>query len=125
MELGHLPVIDWDEATRLAGNNTNFAEEIITLLLKGIASDIQAIKKAFHSQDAEQFLFKVHKLHGAVCYCGMPRLKTILARLESDLKNNIMGSSAEYLAQLDSEVKLLLERYSHLILKDRKGIKLK
>lgn len=121
MELGNLPVVDWDLATKLAGNKLEYAEEIMSFLMKNIQTDVKDIKNSFKSKKSDQFLYKIHKLHGAVCYTGLPRLKTILSQLETDLKNNIMESSPSYLAQLDSEVSLLLERYSHLLLKDRNG----
>lgn len=121
MELGQLPVIDWDLATKLAGNKVELAEEILVLLMRNLRQDLKDIKKEYKSRKYDELLRKVHKLHGALCYCGLPRLKLVITQLETDLKNNIMVNSQSHLEQLDKEVDLLLERYSHLILKGRNG----
>jgi len=111
MNLVGLPVIDWDQATKLVGNKRELAEEILTLLIKNLPNDISMIKKLHQEQHFFPMLSQVHKLHGALCYCGLPRLKTIVAYLETELKNNIMDSLPSRLNQLDTEVKLLLECY--------------
>src|SRR5689334_17053969 len=114
MELGQLPVIDWDLAAKLAGNKLEVAEEILALLISNLKDDIRSIKIAAMAKNYSELLRKVHKLHGAICYCGLPRLKTVIAQLETNLKNNIMDNSLPLLGQLEKEVNLLLERYSHL-----------
>src|SRR5690242_2970707 len=111
MDLGQLPVIDWDLATKLAGNKVEIAEEILTLLMKNLREDLKAIKRDYDAQKYVETLRKVHKLHGAICYCGLPRIKRVITQLESDLKNNIIDSSHLHLNQLDREVDLLLERF--------------
>ncbi|VVC75712.1 Signal transduction histidine-protein kinase BarA [Aquicella siphonis] len=112
MDLGNLPVIDWEQGIRLAGNKRDLAEEMLALLMKGLPQDITAINNAFHAQNYSELLRLVHKLHGALCYCGLPRLKTIAGCLETQLKNNIMDSLPSLIKQLDSEVALLLGRNS-------------
>jgi two-component system sensor histidine kinase BarA len=113
MQLGNFPVIDWEQAVKLAGNKKEFAEEMLTLLTKNLDHDMAAIKKTYFMQNYVEMLRLVHKLHGALCYCGLPRLKTIIAKLETALKNNIIDSLPHMIDTLDLEVKLLLEHYSH------------
>lgn len=121
MELGQLPVIDWELATKVAGNKVEIAEEILAFLMRNLREDIHAIKKEHRLEHFDEVLSKVHKLHGAICYSGLPRLKIVIAQLETDLKNNIMESSHLHLEQLYSEIDLLLERYSHLKNQSRNG----
>lgn len=102
-----MPVIDWELSLKLAGNNRDLARDMLTLIYQQLPDDIAQIKALHHEQNTPQLIHHVHKLHGALCYCGLPRLKLLIAHLESDLKNHIMDSSLPLLGQLDIEVSLL------------------
>jgi len=108
MDLEKLPVIDWDLAAKRAGNK-KIAEEILFLLLKRLPKDLAEILTAYRNKDYEELFFHVHKLHGAVAYCGLPRLKSVISSLETNLKNHIMDSLPSILEQLETEVHLLLK----------------
>jgi len=84
----NLPIIDWDLALKLSGNNKKTAKEIFVLLLQTIPQEMQHIKNAKKENDKKALLCYIHKLHGAICYCGVPRLKYIIAQLETALKAN-------------------------------------
>src|SRR5580658_3248260 len=112
MELDHLPIIDWEQAVKVAGNNRALAEEMLNLLTRTLPSDLASIKQHHQDRHFPEMLRRVHKLHGALCYCGTPRLKMVVARLETALKKDIMDGSASLLAQLETEVNALLEHYS-------------
>ena len=111
MDLRHLPVIDWDQATQLTGNKKEFAVEVLDILLQQLPNDLSAINKAYESKNLHELLKIVHKLHGALCYTGLPRVKSLISRLETELKSNIMDNLSSLIEQLNLEVKLLLERY--------------
>lgn len=111
MELNHLPIIDWNLATKIAGNKKEIAEEILEMFIKNLPKDIKAIKQLYLAQKYSELSQQVHKLHGTICYCGLPRLKTVVARLETDLRNNIMCNLPSLFDRLDVEVNLLLEQY--------------
>ena len=57
----------------------------------------QALQQALQDDNAQQVLQLVHKLHGACCYTGVPRLKSLAELLETQLKQ---GKS---LAELEPE----------------------
>ena len=107
-DLDQLPIIDWQLATRLAYNKKEVAQELLGLFTKNLSDEIAQIKASYVDQKYIDLLQKIHKLHGAICYCGVPRLKSVVARLETDLKNNIMLDLPYLFSQLDIEVKLLL-----------------
>jgi two-component system, NarL family, sensor histidine kinase BarA len=112
MDNENLPVIDWEQSIKLAGNKRELANDILVLLIKDLPDDTSAINASYKAQNYQEMLRQVHKLHGALCYCGLPRLKTVVSRLETELKNNIMDSLPPLIETLDNEVTLLLERYS-------------
>ncbi len=110
MEFNHLPVIDWELATKLAGNKKEYAEEMLGLLIKSLPEDRLAINQCYLTEKYVELLQRAHKLHGALCYCGLPRLKAVVRQLETELKNNIMDNLPSLLDQLNLEINLLLER---------------
>jgi two-component system sensor histidine kinase BarA len=104
--------IDWELATKLAGNKREIAEEILTMLLKTLRHDIDTINQSYQQQQYLLMCKQLHKLHGALCYCGLPRLKKLVAQLESDIKNNMMDDLPEMVDALNAEVENLLSSTS-------------
>lgn len=113
MELTHLPIIDWEQSKKLAGNKNDLAKDMLELLISSLAEEWEAINQAYKIKDYPTLHKHVHKLHGALCYCGLPRLKALVSKLETAIKNNIMVGLPPLLAQLDTEINLLLEHYTH------------
>ena len=108
------PVIDLPLGIKLAGGNQALALDMLAMLSRDLPENLSNIKQLAKNTEYSALKDAVHKLHGAACYCGTPRLKSLLFRLESDLKNHIMESLPSLLNQLDIEVTLLLEQHSHL-----------
>jgi len=109
--LENLLSIDWELGKQLAGNKINLAADLLDLLMKTLPEDLFTIKSLYTAQSYKELLKEVHKLHGALSYCGVPRLKSVIACLETNLKNNIMVDLAFLFSQLDIEVNNLLEHY--------------
>lgn len=124
MDLSHLPIIDWALGERRAGSK-DYAEEIMSLLKERLPEDLTEIHAAHQCKDYDQLLFHVHKLHGAIAYCGLPRLKIIIASLETNLKSHIMDNLSSQLEQLDNEANLFLKedfsRQPHEVEADKNG----
>jgi|SRR5579862_8308847 len=114
IQLQHLPIIDWELGSKLVGGKKEIAKEMIDILVKSLPIEIKAIKQLQSDKNHIKLIACVHKLHGAVSYCGTPRLKIVVAALETNLKNNIMVSSS-LLNQLDIEVNLLLDQHAQNI----------
>ena len=88
------------------------ARDILALLERDLPDEMQTIHQQHQAKKYDELLKTVHKLHGAVCYAGTPRLKTVLAALETQLKTHIMDGSSSLLDLLDTEVSRLLEQIS-------------
>lgn len=112
MEINNLPIIDWDAVTKLVGQ-PELAQNMVDTLVHRLSSDIVTIKALYQQKKHEELWQQVHKLHGALCYCGLPRLKYLVGQLESDLKKHIMNRLPSLFDQLDQEVALLLQHYAH------------
>jgi len=111
IKLHHLPIIDWKLSMKLAGNKQEIAEEILHQFIKSLPSSLATLKQLHKTTDYIELQKQVHKLHGALCYCGTPRLKILITHLETTLKNNIIDSLPSLLDQLDTEVNLLLQHH--------------
>lgn len=111
LELENLPIIDWKLAIKLAGNQKALATDIHNMLMSNLHADLTAIKQLHQSKNYADLLLQIHKLHGALCYCGLPRLKAIVACLENELKNKNTTHLCTLINRLDNETNLLLEHY--------------
>lgn len=120
MELKHLPIIDWEAGQRLAGGKLELAEELLDFFINSLPAEFRVIQALFQDKNYPELTYHVHKLHGAVCYLGLPRLKAASAQLESGIKSHIMSSLPLFFDQFDAEVKLLLGEYSLLKTKAEK-----
>lgn len=109
MDLEQLPVIDWEQGRKAVGNRPELAKEFLLHIVKTLKQDLALINQTYAEHKLEQLLFQIHKLHGALCYCGLPRLKKTTAQLETDLKSNIMINLPSLLNQLNAETHLLLK----------------
>lgn len=109
MEPNDLPVIDWQKAIKLANNKRELAEEMLDLLVQELPSDRDAIKLFFKTKQYKKLLQQVHKLHGALCYSGLTRLKNVIASLEKQLKNNQTDNLNSLVKQVDDEIQLVLD----------------
>ena len=115
LELSSLPIIDWELAIKVAGNNKELAQDLLTLLCKTLNSEVTAIDHAYAEKQGSELLRLVHKLHGGVSYCGLPRLKKVLATLETTLKRNGEEKEVPPLLQL-------LKAECTLVLSEQQGL---
>jgi two-component system sensor histidine kinase BarA len=82
------------------------------MLIGSLASDISAINASYHTKNYREMGKQLHKLHGALCYCGLPRLKNLVAKLETDIKHNSKDTLPALVETLNKEVNLLIQHYS-------------
>lgn len=113
MSFDQLASINWQESLRLAGNNPHLANDLMARLIQTLPHESQTIRTLLKEQKIPDLIRHVHKIRGGLAYTGLTRLKAITSTLESDLKNNIMGSLASLISQFDNEVCLLLDHVTH------------
>lgn len=107
---GRTPVIDWKLCVKLANNKVAVAQEILLFVIQHLPTDLEEIKQAQEKADYVELLRCVHKLHGALCYSGMPRLKNAVADLETVLKQDPFDDSRlrELSGHLEREAQAVL-----------------
>jgi len=84
----NLSVLDADEGLRLAAGKPDLAADMLNMLLAGLPGDRQAIRQARESGERNSLIERVHRLHGATRYCGVPQLRAACQRSETLLKQN-------------------------------------
>jgi len=100
--------IDWHLGEKLAGGQKQLAEEMLKLLVTGLPADQLQVNQAFMAKDWEALRDHVHRLHGACCYCGVPRLKLAAKDLEIALSENQTSRIKEKLKDLNKEIEQVL-----------------
>ena len=83
-----LDVLDNEEGLRLAAGKPDLAADMLAMLLASLESDREAIRTARETDDHAGLIERVHRLHGATRYCGVPQLRAACQRSETLLKQN-------------------------------------
>ena len=79
-------LVNWNEALERASGKQALVKDMLTMLVDSLEATRTALDQAVQQDDAQQVLQLVHKLHGACCYTGVPRLKNLAELLETQLK---------------------------------------
>lgn len=116
-ELESSQIIDWPLALKRAGNKEELAKEMLKGLVQSLPETKQNISEALISQDVELLKVHIHKLNGACCYSGVPKLGRITHQIETDLKNNVSIDDLEpeffeFFEHLDNVLSQAVEHFS-------------
>ncbi|WP_296247665.1 response regulator [Pseudomonas sp. UBA4194] len=109
LEGSALQVLDPAEGLRLAAGKADLAADMLAMLLASLEGDRAAIGAARAAQDHNALIERVHRLHGATRYCGVPQLRAACLRSETLLKQNDPGALAA-LDELDEAIVRLEEQ---------------
>ncbi|MCQ4275263.1 response regulator [Stutzerimonas degradans] len=100
------PVLDEEEGLRLAAGKADLAGELLSMLLGSLDADRVAIRQARQAGDRQRQIERVHRLHGATRYCGVPQLRNACLQSETLLKQNSPAAEAA-LDELDAAIERL------------------
>ncbi|WP_372760741.1 two-component sensor histidine kinase BarA [Pseudoalteromonas sp.] len=102
--------LDWTLALQHAGGKNELAVEMLNMLLHSVPETLKLLAQAIDSNDCQQVLSIIHKFHGACCYTGVPKLKSLAETIETALKKKCELSNIEpELFELQDELKSLLK----------------
>lgn len=79
-------IFDWQLALQRSANNKELAIEMLNMLIDSLPETIAALQNNIHNQDVTSLSSLVHKLNGACCYLGLPRLERIINHIETQIK---------------------------------------
>ncbi len=104
-----LSVLDAEEGLRLAAGKADLAADMLSMLLAGLPADRQAIRQAREAGERSALIERVHRLHGATRYCGVPQLRAACQHSETLLKQDDPAAQAA-LDELDAAIGRLSEQ---------------
>ena len=100
-------ILDPAEGLHLAAGKADLAAEMFGMLLDSLPDDRQIIQQARANQAHDTLLERVHRLHGATRYCGVPQLRAACQHSETLLKQHSPAAAAA-LDELDTAIAQLL-----------------
>jgi two-component system sensor histidine kinase BarA len=91
-----------------SSKDSKLAGEIIGLLIKELPTFKHSIQLSQRQKNYETMYQHVHKLHGALSYCDSPHIKSLIQKIEQDLKLNRYQT-------IDSDIDNLFNKLDELI----------
>lgn len=105
-------VFDAHTALRCASRKLDLAEDMFTMLLDSMSKDMEVAMEAWEEENLDLLLEKVHRIHGATRYCGVPCLRSTLERFETSLKSGNSGDYPALMRQLTEDA-ATLQNWAH------------
>ncbi|MFI8481527.1 response regulator [Pseudomonas sp. NPDC078700] len=107
IDLNQISTLDAEEGLRLAAGKADLAADMLNMLLAGLPTDLHAIRQARESANHILLIERVHRLHGATRYCGVPQLRATCLRSETLLKQDD-PTAKNALDQLETAIERLM-----------------
>jgi len=82
--------IDWELGIKLAGGRMELAKEFFEKLIAILPAEKQKINNDYEKRHWKALRDHVHKLHGACCYCGVPKLRHCVQKLETAVASRVL-----------------------------------
>lgn len=80
--------IDWKLCVQKVSGNQALAAQFLDEFIAELKLNRQEFLELFSKKNKKSIEDLAHKLHGACCFCGVPKLQTEVARMESLARNN-------------------------------------
>ncbi|MBT1451621.1 response regulator [Glaciecola sp. XM2] len=103
--------IDWELALSRSNHNVELAMSFMNEFVEQLPEHLNAIEAAFKDDDDTALLGSVHKLHGACCYTGVPRLQAMCKSIEEGLKSAASPKQQVSIEDLLTELRLLVDEW--------------
>jgi len=102
-----VPIFDRALSLKRANNRSDLTAELFGLLVDSLPDDQSSM--AACKLDHAALGARAHKLHGAVRFCGVPRLEAALASLEQSIKSGDEQDVPAHYRSVDTEITALLD----------------
>ena len=106
-----LPVLDPAEGLLLAAGKADLAQEMLNMLIESLPADRLSIQQAYQQNERTLLIERVHRLHGATRYCGVPQLRAACQQAETLLKQNA-PQVEQAISALDQAIAALLRHHA-------------
>jgi HPt (histidine-containing phosphotransfer) domain-containing protein len=82
VDVTQYPGVDWNLCLELTADNEALAKDLLNMFVASLPADFSLLETAYADHDYAALKDQAHKLHGALCYCGIPKMKTAMIGLE-------------------------------------------
>lgn len=96
--------IDWELALQRSYGNKDSAISFLDTFVDRLREHADEIESGWQQQRVDLVLASIHKLHGACCYTGVPRLQEYCNDTETRLKTDTLESHSKTLSTLLLEI---------------------
>lgn len=79
-------LVDIEESLSLSNKDPKLARDMLQMLIRGLLEDEQELNRLHGERDHRGLFELVHRMHGGCCYCGVPRLREVTAKLQEALR---------------------------------------
>jgi two-component system sensor histidine kinase BarA len=106
--------IVWETALKLFYNDQNSAIEFLDDFTQRLPTHANEIELGWEQQRADIILESIHKLHGACCYTGVPRLQDYCNQAQTLLKTQQLEHHSTTISTLLFEIEQVIEMWPKL-----------
>lgn len=106
--------IDWQLALSRANSSEKIANDLLNEFAQQLPKDLEDIEQAYRLQDWESMKQKVHRLHGASCYTGVPKLQQISNEVETELKEKHFDEARRKFPELKDAIESVLRQQASM-----------
>ncbi len=107
--------ISWELALQQVNGKNKLAVDMMKMLIDSFPAHESELSTAYKAKDYEALHHAVHKLYGALCYTGTPRLKKIAKELEISFQAKSPKHHIDKLyQQLHVEMKEVKKAYAQM-----------
>ncbi|EXJ16130.1 Hpt domain-containing protein [Imhoffiella purpurea] len=100
---------DEESALESAGDDAALAAELFEALIMGLPAEIESLRACLGESDWPGLAEYAHQTRGATRYCGVPALDAAIEALERAARASDPLRCSEGLAQVEVQVKRLVE----------------
>jgi len=104
---------DWQQAVDKANGNEELANDLFFEFVQQLNNAYSCIEEHAEVEEWEEVQHHVHRLHGASCYTGVPKLQYLLAECEKNLKMSDTSQASRYIPTIKETIDELLKHNSH------------
>jgi two-component system sensor histidine kinase BarA len=110
-----LPTLDWQLAMKRTNHVQSITRDLLQDFVKILPQTIEIIKLEWEARNYNALKAEVHRLHGACCYTGVPKLQALVEEVEIALKLDRQLDVAEHLPSLILEAEIVCAQGNKLL----------
>ncbi len=103
--------IDWEMALKLSYQDKEAALSYLDAFVERLPTHVNEIESGWKQQRTDILLASIHKLHGACCYTGVPRLQEYCYQAETILKSELLEKNPQTISAVLLEIDQLIEQW--------------